>query len=73
MSRGVPSLEFRYKKRLYKQSSVDEKQIAKLHTKANLRKFMDYIQHCSVEKINKMLDRGLDPNYHDPDNGGKNE
>ncbi|KAM4617556.1 SH3 and multiple ankyrin repeat domains protein 2 isoform 2-T2 [Discoglossus pictus] len=69
MSRGVPSLEFRYKKRLYKQSSVDEKQIAKLHTKANLRKFMDYIQHCSVEKISKMLDRGLDPNYHDPDNG----
>ncbi|XP_063800187.1 SH3 and multiple ankyrin repeat domains protein 2 isoform X5 [Pseudophryne corroboree] len=69
MSRGVPSLEFRYKKRLYKQSSIDEKQIAKLHTKANLRKFMDYIQHCSVEKICKMLDRGLDPNYHDPENG----
>ncbi|XP_072277657.1 SH3 and multiple ankyrin repeat domains protein 2-like [Pyxicephalus adspersus] len=69
MSRGVPSLEFRYKKRLYKQSSIDEKQIAKLHTKANLRKFMDYIQHCSVEKICKMLDRGLDPNYHDPESG----
>ncbi|XP_068116706.1 SH3 and multiple ankyrin repeat domains protein 2 isoform X4 [Hyperolius riggenbachi] len=69
MSRGVPSLEFRYKKRLYKQSSIDEKQIAKLHTKANLRKFMDYIQHCSVEKICKMLDRGLDPNYHDPETG----
>ncbi|XP_075044361.1 SH3 and multiple ankyrin repeat domains protein 2 isoform X2 [Mixophyes fleayi] len=69
MSRGVPSLEFRYKKRLYKQSSIDEKQIAKLHTKANLRKFMDYVQHCSVEKICKMLDRGLDPNYHDPENG----
>ncbi|KAM5138802.1 SH3 and multiple ankyrin repeat domains protein 2 isoform 1-T1 [Mantella aurantiaca] len=69
MSRGVPSMEFRYKKRLYKQSSIDEKQIAKLHTKANLRKFMDYIQHCSVEKICKMLDRGLDPNYHDPESG----
>ncbi|XP_069821284.1 SH3 and multiple ankyrin repeat domains protein 2 isoform X3 [Dendropsophus ebraccatus] len=69
MSRGVPSLEFRYKKRLYKQSSIDEKQIAKLHTKANLRKFMDYIQHCSVEKVCKMLDRGLDPNYHDAETG----
>ncbi|KAG9473182.1 hypothetical protein GDO78_022895 [Eleutherodactylus coqui] len=69
MSRGVPSLEFRYKKRLYKQSSIDEKQIAKLHTKASLRKFMDYIQHCSVEKVCKMLDRGLDPNYHDPETG----
>ncbi|KAM9301663.1 SH3 and multiple ankyrin repeat domains protein 2 isoform 2-T2 [Gastrophryne carolinensis] len=69
MSRGVPSLEFRYKKRLYKQSSIDEKQIAKLHTKANLRKFMDYIQHCSGEKVCKMLERGLDPNYHDPETG----
>ncbi|XP_069594718.1 SH3 and multiple ankyrin repeat domains protein 2 isoform X7 [Ranitomeya imitator] len=69
MSRGVPSLEFRYKKRLYKQSSIDEKQIAKLHTKASLRKFMDYIQHCSVDKVCKMLDRGLDPNYHDPETG----
>ncbi|XP_053576529.1 SH3 and multiple ankyrin repeat domains protein 2 isoform X2 [Bombina bombina] len=69
MSRGVPSLEFRYKKRLYKQSSIDEKQIAKLHTKANLRKFMDYVQHGSAEKMSKMLDRGLDPNYHDPDSG----
>ncbi|XP_018115686.1 SH3 and multiple ankyrin repeat domains protein 2-like isoform X4 [Xenopus laevis] len=69
MSRGVPTLEFRYKKRLYKEPSLDEKQIAKLHTKGNLRKFMDYVHHCSVEKICKMLDRGLDPNYHDPDNG----
>ncbi|XP_041445355.1 SH3 and multiple ankyrin repeat domains protein 2 isoform X12 [Xenopus laevis] len=69
MSRGVPSLEFRYKKRLYKEPSLDEKQVAKLHTKGNLRKFMDYVHHCSVEKISKMLDRGLDPNYHDPDNG----
>ncbi|XP_073514899.1 SH3 and multiple ankyrin repeat domains protein 2 isoform X3 [Phyllobates terribilis] len=69
MSRGVPSLEFRYKKRLYKQSSIDEKQIAKLHTKASLRKFMDYIQHCSVDKVCKMLDRGLDPNYHDLETG----
>ncbi|XP_077143086.1 SH3 and multiple ankyrin repeat domains protein 2 isoform X1 [Ranitomeya variabilis] len=69
MSRGVPSLEFRYKKRLYKQSSIDEKHIAKLHTKASLRKFMDYIQHCSVDKVCKMLDRGLDPNYHDPETG----
>ncbi|XP_059566646.1 SH3 and multiple ankyrin repeat domains protein 2 isoform X5 [Myotis daubentonii] len=66
---GVPSLEFRYKKRVYKQSHLDEKQLAKLHTKTNLRKCMDYVQHRSVEKIVKMLDRGLDPNFHDLETG----
>ncbi|XP_019374968.1 PREDICTED: SH3 and multiple ankyrin repeat domains protein 2 isoform X3 [Gavialis gangeticus] len=69
VNKGVPSLEFRYKKRVYKQFNLDEKQVAKLHTKANLRKFMDHVHHLSVEKITKMLDRGLDPNYHDPESG----
>ncbi|XP_022363024.1 SH3 and multiple ankyrin repeat domains protein 2 [Enhydra lutris kenyoni] len=69
VGKGVPSLEFRYKKRVYKQSNLDEKQLAKLHTKTNLKKFMDHIQHRSVEKIIKMLERGLDPNFHDLDTG----
>ncbi|KAM7164431.1 SH3 and multiple ankyrin repeat domains protein 2 isoform 3-T10 [Macrochelys suwanniensis] len=69
VNKGVPSLEFRYKKRVYKQLNLDEKQLAKLHTKANLRKFMDHVHHLSVEKITKMLDRGLDPNYHDLESG----
>ncbi|XP_062860465.1 SH3 and multiple ankyrin repeat domains protein 2-like [Trichomycterus rosablanca] len=69
LSKGVPSLEFRYKSRVYKQPNTDEKQITKLHTKANLRKFMEYIQNHQVEKISKMLDKGLDPNYHDLDTG----
>ncbi|XP_075783814.1 SH3 and multiple ankyrin repeat domains protein 2 isoform X4 [Pelodiscus sinensis] len=69
VNKGVPSLEFRYKKRVYKQLNHDEKQLAKLHTKTNLRKFMDHVHHLSVEKITKMLDRGLDPNYHDIESG----
>lgn len=32
---------------------------------------MDHIQHCSVEKIVKMLERGLDPNFHDLETGGR--
>ncbi|XP_078405605.1 SH3 and multiple ankyrin repeat domains protein 2b isoform X2 [Cetorhinus maximus] len=68
-NKGVPSLEFCYKKRVYKQANVDEKQISKLHTKANLRKFMDYVQHRALEKIAKLLDRGLDPNYYDSESG----
>ncbi|XP_074192986.1 SH3 and multiple ankyrin repeat domains protein 2 isoform X5 [Rhinolophus sinicus] len=69
VGKGVPSLEFRYKKRVYKQSNLDEKQLAKLHSKTNLKKCMDYIQHRSVEKIVKMLERGLDPNFHDLETG----
>lgn len=69
MGPGVPSLEFRYKKRVYKQSNLDEKQLARLHTKTNLKKFMDHAQHRSVEKLAKLLDRGLDPNFHDLETG----
>uniref|UniRef100_A0A3B3QBZ2 SH3 and multiple ankyrin repeat domains 1 n=1 Tax=Paramormyrops kingsleyae TaxID=1676925 RepID=A0A3B3QBZ2_9TELE len=65
--KGVPYLEFRYKTRVYKQTNLDEKQLAKLHTKASLKKFMDYIQSGAVEKMAKFLDKGLDPNYHDSD------
>uniref|UniRef100_A0A3B3DSN9 SH3 and multiple ankyrin repeat domains 1 n=1 Tax=Oryzias melastigma TaxID=30732 RepID=A0A3B3DSN9_ORYME len=67
--KGVPYLEFRYKTRVYKQTNLDEKQLAKLHTKASLKKFMDYIQTSAVDKMAKFLDKGLDPNYQDADTG----
>ncbi|MBN3296825.1 SHAN3 protein, partial [Amia calva] len=65
----VPYLEFRYKRRVYTQSHLDDKQLAKLHTKANLKKFMEHVQQKNIEKVSKFLDRGLDPNFHDPDTG----
>uniref|UniRef100_A0AAY4B0J0 SH3 and multiple ankyrin repeat domains 2b n=1 Tax=Denticeps clupeoides TaxID=299321 RepID=A0AAY4B0J0_9TELE len=68
-SKGVPTLEFRYKSRVYRQPGVNEKQIAKLHTQENLRKFMEHIQQHQLEKIRRMLEKGLDPNYHDPQTG----
>ncbi|XP_056153610.1 SH3 and multiple ankyrin repeat domains protein 1-like [Lampris incognitus] len=67
--KGVPYLEFRYKTRVYKQTNLDEKVLSKLSTKASLKKFLDYIQSGGVEKIGKVLEKGLDPNYHDPDSG----
>ncbi|XP_076965071.1 SH3 and multiple ankyrin repeat domains protein 2 isoform X6 [Callospermophilus lateralis] len=35
----------------------------------NLKKFMDHTQHRAVEKLAKLLDRGLDPNFHDLETG----
>ncbi|XP_069057095.1 SH3 and multiple ankyrin repeat domains protein 1 [Pleurodeles waltl] len=67
--KGVPYLEFRYKTRVYKQTNLDEKQLAKLHTKAGLKKFLEYVQHGSADKIARLLDKGLDPNYHDSETG----
>ncbi|XP_068161957.1 SH3 and multiple ankyrin repeat domains protein 1-like [Antennarius striatus] len=67
--RGVPYLEFRYKTRVYKQTNLDEKALSKLSTKASLKKFMDYIQTGAIEKMAKVLDKGLDPNFHDPESG----
>uniref|UniRef100_UPI0037E9C06E SH3 and multiple ankyrin repeat domains protein 1-like n=1 Tax=Semicossyphus pulcher TaxID=241346 RepID=UPI0037E9C06E len=67
--KGVPYLEFRYKTRVYKQTNLDEKALSKLSTKASLKKFLDYIQTGTIDKIAKVLDKGLDPNFHDPDSG----
>uniref|UniRef100_UPI0037E81188 SH3 and multiple ankyrin repeat domains protein 3 n=1 Tax=Semicossyphus pulcher TaxID=241346 RepID=UPI0037E81188 len=65
----VPYLEFRYKRRVYTQTYLDEKQLSKLHTKANLKKFMEYVQTRNIEKVSRFLEKGLDPNFHDPDTG----
>ncbi|KAF1386608.1 hypothetical protein PFLUV_G00096620 [Perca fluviatilis] len=65
----VPYLEFRYKRRVYTQSHLDEKQLSKLHTKANLKKFMEYLQQRNIEKVSRFLEKGLDPNFHDPETG----
>ncbi|KAJ8245385.1 hypothetical protein GJAV_G00270180 [Gymnothorax javanicus] len=65
----IPYLEFRYKRRVYTQSHLEDKHLSKLHTKANLKKFMEYVQQRNVEKVTRLLEKGLDPNFQDPDTG----
>lgn len=57
-------LELKYKRRVYKMMNVDEKQIKQLHTKANLRRLLDFVQSGQAEKITKLCVKGLDPNFH---------
>ncbi|CAJ0945471.1 unnamed protein product, partial [Mesorhabditis belari] len=61
----VPYLELKFKKRVYKMLNLDEKQLKALHTKSNLKKFMDYVQNKNAEKVEKMCAQGLDANFHD--------
>lgn len=49
--------------------SLDEKQLKSLHTRANLRRLLDYVANGQVEKITKMCSKGLDPNFHCADTG----
>ncbi|KAK9886959.1 hypothetical protein WA026_019217 [Henosepilachna vigintioctopunctata] len=49
--------------------AVDEKQLKSLHTRTNLRRFLEYVQNGQVEKITKMCSKGLDPNFHCQDSG----
>uniref|UniRef100_A0A0N5A3U9 ANK_REP_REGION domain-containing protein n=1 Tax=Parastrongyloides trichosuri TaxID=131310 RepID=A0A0N5A3U9_PARTI len=61
----VPYLELKYKKRVYKMLRLDEKSLKQLHSKSNLKKFMDYIQSKNSYKVEKFCLQGLDPNFHD--------
>ncbi|RZF33996.1 hypothetical protein LSTR_LSTR006912, partial [Laodelphax striatellus] len=65
----VGYLELKYKRRVYKMLNLDEKQLKALHTRANLRRFLEYVANGQVEKINKMCTKGLDPNFHCPESG----
>lgn len=36
-----------------------------------LKKFLEYVQLGTSDKVARLLDKGLDPNYHDSDSGGR--
>ncbi|GFO28390.1 Sh3 and multiple ankyrin repeat domains protein 3 [Plakobranchus ocellatus] len=63
--------QFKYKKRVYKMLHLNERKVKQLHAKSKLKLFLELVRAGNSDKINKMALKGLDPNFHDQDNGGK--
>lgn len=67
---GFYLLQLKYKRRVYKMLQMDEKQLKTMNTRSSHKKFVDLVLHNNVDKVNKMCVKGLDPNFHCPDNNG---
>ncbi|CAH0717440.1 unnamed protein product, partial [Brenthis ino] len=65
----VGYLELKYKRRVYKMLKLDEKTLKALHSRANLRRFLEHVTHGQIDKITKACAKGLDPNFHCQDTG----
>lgn len=50
---------------------LDEKTLKALHSRANLRRFLEHVTHAQIDKITKACAKGLDPNFHCQETGGK--
>jgi len=66
---SVGTLELKYKRRIYKVLNLDEKQLKSVNSKSSLKKFLDHLLANNVEKVQKLCNKGLDPNFHCPDSG----
>ncbi|XP_033102065.1 SH3 and multiple ankyrin repeat domains protein 3-like isoform X3 [Anneissia japonica] len=65
----VGYLEFKYKRRVYKQLNLDGNQIKKYNGRSYQKNMMDYIKSNSPDKVKKLIDKGLDPNFIDESSG----
>ncbi|XP_060800862.1 SH3 and multiple ankyrin repeat domains protein 3 isoform X2 [Amyelois transitella] len=65
----VGYLELKYKRRVYKMLKLDEKTLKALHSRANLRRFLEHVTHAQIDKITKACAKGLDPNFHCQETG----
>ena len=63
--------QLKFKRRVYKMLNLDEKQLKNINSRTNLKKFLDHVLANNVEKVNKMCNKGLDPNFHCQESGGK--
>ncbi|XP_046359225.2 SH3 and multiple ankyrin repeat domains protein 3-like isoform X1 [Haliotis rufescens] len=62
-------LEFKYKRRVYKVMQINPRKLKQLHTKSNLKHFIELVKKGDLDKINKLTSKGLDPNFHDHETG----
>ena len=65
--------QLKFKRRVYKMLNLDEKQLKNINSRTNLKKFLDHVLANNVEKVNKMCNKGLDPNFHCQESGGECE
>ncbi|KAL4704109.1 hypothetical protein ACJJTC_016367 [Scirpophaga incertulas] len=65
----VGYLELKYKRRVYKMLKLDEKALKALHSRANLRRFLEHVTHSQIDKITKACAKGFDPNFHCQETG----
>ncbi|XP_023939289.1 SH3 and multiple ankyrin repeat domains protein 3 isoform X2 [Bicyclus anynana] len=65
----IGHLELKYKRRVYKMLKLDDKTMKVLHSRGNLRRFMEHVTHGQIDKITKACAKGLDPNFHCQDTG----
>ena len=65
----VKCFQLKYKRRVYKMLNLDERQLRALHSRSNLRRFLECVNGCHVEKVSKMCAKGLDPNFHCQESG----
>lgn len=49
--------------------NLDERQLRALHSRSNLRRFIECVNGGHVEKVSKMCAKGLDPNFHCQETG----
>ncbi|XP_060063294.1 SH3 and multiple ankyrin repeat domains protein 1-like [Ylistrum balloti] len=62
-------LEFKYKRRVYKLMNLNPRKLKQINTKSNFKHFIDHVKNCNVEKVTKLTNKGLDPNFHDSSTG----
>lgn len=60
----IANLEFKYKKRVYKFVKINQKELKALNVKSNYKKFLDLVRTNQVGKVEALLRKGLDPNFH---------